>query len=291
LQFNPVSPFASRLPWSAAHRDHRKLLIVDGSIAIMGGINISDDYSSTLGSRHKLRNKSAGPDLGSWRDTDIQIEGPAVAECQKLFIEHWMDQKAPPLAPRHYFVPLQHQGDEIVRMIGFTPKQPSEIYVTLISAMNNAERNVYITDAYFAPDRKILHAMEAAAKRGVDVRLLIPQTPEELMIASAARSHYEDLLESGVKIYEWRGKMLHAKTATVDQVWSTVGSSNLDWWSIARDDEVNATILSPAFGVQMEQMFNNDLKTSDAIDPMQWKSRSLIERLRETFARIFEPML
>ncbi len=176
-------------------------------------------------------------------------------------------------------------------MIGSVPERFSLIYVTLISAIVNSETNVYITDAYFAPDRQMLHALEQAAARGVDVRLLLPSQSDVPLIVSASRSHYEALLKSGVKIYEWQGEMLHAKTATIDGVWSTVGTSNLDWWSIARDNELNAIILSHSFGDEMDLMFRNDMKNSKEIEPDQWRHRPLQERFDETIARLLEPML
>ena len=123
------------------------------------------------------------------------------------------------------------------------------------------------------------------------MRLLVPGSNTSSLVQAASRSHYSSLMDAGVKIYEWHGQMLHAKSATVDHVWSTVGSSNLDWWSIARDDEINATILSNHFGQQMDQMFESDLSNSDPIDPEQWKSRSVFERIYETFARTIEPLL
>ena len=291
LQFDPLSP-ARRFHWATAHRDHRKLMIIDGRTAILGGINLSDVYSSSPSSEStkKERNK-AQADLGSWRDTDIEIEGPAVAECQKLFIEHWISQQGRPLSPRRYFAPLSQQGNDIVRIIGFTPGELSLIYVNLISAINNAETNVYITDAFFAPDDKMLDAMESAARRGVDVKLLVPGANTSSLVEAAGRSHYLNLLNAGVKVYEWRGNMLHAKTATVDHVWSTVGSSNLDWWSIARNDEVNATILNAGFGQEMDRMFDRDLQNATEIDLEQWKSRSILERSYESFARMIQPML
>jgi cardiolipin synthase A/B len=292
LQFDPLSPAARRFHWATAHRDHRKLMIVDGRTAILGGINLSDVYSSSpsYGSANRGRDKAAA-DLGSWRDTDIEIEGSAVAECQRLFIEHWISQRGRPLSPRRYFVPLSEQGNDIVRTIGFTPGELSLIYITLISAINNAETNVYITDAYFAPDTRMLDAMESAARRGVDVKLLVPGANTSSLVEAAGRSHYLDLLNAGVKVYEWRGNMLHAKTATVDHVWSTVGSSNLDWWSIARNDEINTTILSESFGQEMDRMFNRDLQNATEIDAEQWKSRFIFERIYEHFARMIQPML
>ena len=176
-------------------------------------------------------------------------------------------------------------------MIGSVPQQFPLIYVDLISAVVNSETNVYITDAYFAPDHQMRHALEDAARRGVDVRLLLPSQSDEPFIASAQRSHYRDLLNAGVKVYEWSGQMLHAKTATIDGVWSTVGTSNLDWWSIARDNEVNAVILGHHFGDEMNLMFKNDLEDSQSIELVRWKERSLMERLREVFARLIEPLL
>ena len=291
LQFDPVSPTARRFPWTALRRDHRKLMIIDGRIAILGGINFSDVYASSLSGGVKREHLHKVADLKSWRDTDIQIEGPAVAECQKLFIDHWTSQHGRPLSPRRYFVPLQNRGNQIVRIIGFSPGQLSLIYVTLISAINNAERNAYITDPYFAPDSQMLDAMEAAARRGVDVRLLVPGENTSSLVEAASRSHYSDLMDAGVKIYEWRGTMLHSKTATVDHVWSTVGSSNLDWWSIARDDEVNATILSDKFGAQMDSAFESDLENSGRIDPQTWQKRSIFERASEVFCRLLEQWL
>jgi cardiolipin synthase A/B len=121
--------------------------------------------------------------------------------------------------------------------------------------------------------------------------LLLPSQSDEPFIVSAQRAHYHGLLKAGVKIYEWSGKMLHAKTATIDGVWSSVGTSNLDWWSIARDNEVNAIILGHNFGDEMNLMFKNDLEDSQQIELVQWDQRSLLERLREAFAELMEPLL
>lgn len=281
-EYRPLNPFASVLHWT--HRNHRKMLIVDGRIAFTGGINVSEVYSSGFHS------EKTAP-LEYWRDTDIELEGPAVAEFQHLFVSEWNYQHGLVLMPRDYFPPLQREGTDIVRAIASVPERFSSIYVTLISAIANSETNVYITDAYFAPDHQMLHALEHAARRGVDVELLVPSQSDVLLTVSAARSDYSDLLKSGVKIYEWRGEMLHAKTATLDGVWSTVGTSNLDWWSIARDNEVNAVILSHSFARDMEQMFKNDLSSARQIELAQWKKRGMRERVDETFAQLIEPLL
>ncbi|HJU29193.1 MAG TPA: phospholipase D-like domain-containing protein, partial [Candidatus Binataceae bacterium] len=280
VQFNPLNPFETRLRWSVGHRNHRKLLVVDGRVAFTGGINISNVYANGMIPHGET--PEANP--AHWRDTDVEVTGPVVSQFQEIFIHDWLSQKGPPLSPREYFPPLRAEGDDIVRVIASAPEQFSLIYVTLISAIDNAETNVYITDAYFAPDHQTVKALRRAARRGVDVRLLLPSQSDVPLIVSAARSHYTKLMAAGVKIYEWRGEMLHAKTATIDGVWSTVGTSNLDWWSIARNDEINADIVSQSFGTEMNLMFRNDLEDSVLIDPHQWRDRGIVERTREFFA-------
>ncbi|HKD65878.1 MAG TPA: phospholipase D-like domain-containing protein [Candidatus Binataceae bacterium] len=285
LQYRPINPFEAKLPWSLMHRNHRKMLVVDGRIAFTGGINISEVYASGL------RASKASQPPQYWRDTDIQVEGPVVAQFQHLFVDEWRYQKGAPLGSRNYFPHLEPKGTAIVRVIGSVPERFSLIYITLLSAIVNSQTNVHITDAYFAPDRQILHVLEHAARRGVDVRLLLPSQSDEPLVVSAQRSDYEQMLKSGVKIYEWQGKMLHAKTATIDGVWSTVGTSNLDWWSIARDNELNAVILSHSFGDRMDLMFRNDMEGSQPIDLEEWERRGLLERLDETIAWLLEPLL
>ncbi len=184
-----------------------------------------------------------------------------------------------------------NKGDQIVRVLGSVPQEFSKIYVTLISAILNAETNVYITDAYFAPESQMLDALEGAARRGVDVRLLFPGRTDEALIGPAARSHFSELLAAGVKIYLWQGKMLHAKTANVDGVWSTVGSSNLDWWSIARNDEINTVVLSVEFGRRMQEMFTSDLENARKIDLQRWERRPILKRFEEAIARQMKPMM
>lgn len=285
LQYRPLNPFETTLGWSLGHRNHRKMLVVDGRVAFTGGINISEVYAS-----EPELSAGKGPPA-YWRDTDVEVTGPVVAQFQHLFIGEWRYQKGPALAPRDYFPTLQRRGGDIVRVIGSVPERFSAIYVTLVSAIYASETNVYITDAYFAPDDQMLRALERAARRGVDVRLLLPSQSDEPFIVSAERSNYMMLLKAGVKIYEWRGEMLHAKTATIDGVWSTVGTSNLDWWSIARDNELNAIILSHSFGNQMNRMFMSDLEQARPIELKEWKKRGLRERLDEAGAQLIEPML
>jgi len=284
LEFNPVNPLAARGPWLINNRDHRKLLIVDGRIAFLGGINISSVYSS--GSI--IRRASKAPvTSSSWRDTDLQIEGPVVAEFQKLFLQTWDKQHGQPLAVKNYFPPLVRAGNDIIRTIGSTPDDPySLIYLTLLSAIGNAEKQVFLTNAYFVPDPQLLKALTDAAARGVDVRLVLPSHSDSSLVFHAGRAHYGGLLAAGVHIYERKGAFLHAKTAVIDGVWSTVGSTNLDWRSFMDNDEVNAVLLGRDFATQMTTVFARDMAASQAIEPVAWPQRPLHFKLREWLAQL-----
>ncbi len=279
VEFNPVNPLKAKKVDFLTHRDHRKILIVDGETAFTGGVNISGVYSSSPSVP-----KSGG---APWRDTDIQIEGPAVAEFQKLFLDTWAQQKGPELAQRDYFPQLKQKGKDLIQVIGNTPGKENRVtFIMYISAITFAEKSIHLTTAYFVPDEQTMAALIAAAKRGLDVRLIMPGISDSTLVFYAGRSHYEDLLEAGVKLYERRGSMLHAKTAVIDGAWSTIGSTNMDLWSFARNDEVNAVILGQDFAAEMEAMFAGDIEASDEIDREQWGKRSLGNRLKEWWSRL-----
>jgi cardiolipin synthase len=165
LEFNPINPLSARKEWELNQRDHRKLLIVDGRTAFLGGINISGVYSGGSFRRGSRAKPSSRPDASlAWRDTDLQLRGPVVAELQKLFLTTWENQKGAPLAAKNYFPPPENAGQEVVRVIGSSPDEPySLIYATLLSAIACAETSVHLTNAYFAPDPQLLEALEAAA--------------------------------------------------------------------------------------------------------------------------------
>ncbi len=279
LEFNPINPFAAKKEWLINNRDHRKLLVVDGRTAFIGGINISSVYSS--GSIVKRPAKVTDSTV-AWRDTHLQLEGPVVGELQKLFMETWSKQRGNPLAAKNYFPELKAQGNDIVRAIGSTPDDPySLIYLTLISAIGNAERLIEVTNAYFVPDPRLLKSLIEAAGRGVEVKLILPSHSDSEVVFHAGRSHYSALLKAGVKIYERQGALLHSKTAVIDGVWSCVGSTNLDWRSFLDNDEVNAVILGREFAQQMQAMFDKDLKASEAIDLKRWERRSALLKFKE----------
>lgn len=335
LEYNPINPLNARKGWDVNQRDHRKLLIVDGEIAFIGGINISSVYSSGSfggGSSSKPSSKSkkspekkqpnahdkgaaysnfGNPNLGPrlanspsptpvisknegtpWRDTHMQMTGPVVAEFQKLFFQTWAAQKGHELAQKNYYPALKNQGNEIVRAIGSTPDEPySQIYSTLISAINSAETHVFLTNAYFVPDAQLLAALKEAVARGVDVRLLLPEKTDSDLVFHASRSFYDELLSANVKIYERQGALLHAKTALIDGVWSTIGSTNLDWRSFVHNQEINAVMLGLDFGNKMQQMFEKDLAESKQITLKDWRARPISMRLKEQAARLWARFL
>ncbi|MEO7762339.1 MAG: cardiolipin synthase [Casimicrobiaceae bacterium] len=287
VEFNPINPLAAKAGWQVNQRDHRKLLIVDGQVAFVGGINISGVYSTGTFSRGSKpsKNGSSAP----WRDTQVQIEGPVVANFQKLFLQTWEKQKGEPLAQRNFYPKLTSKGTEVVRAVGSSPAEPySLMYATLISAIQNAETSVYLTNAYFVPDPQLREALKDAAKRGVDVKLILPGTTDSGLVLAAGHAYYSDLLGAGVKIYERRDALLHSKTALIDGVWATIGSTNLDWRSFLHNDEINAVILGSEFCAQMQRVFDADLAASNPITLEQWEQRPVAERLKEITAKVWK---
>ncbi len=284
VEFNPVNPFKRMISWRLNNRDHRKILVVDGMIAFTGGINITDDYSSSSLFRSRSKNRS---NLG-WRDTHIQVEGPAVASFQWLFMQTWVSQKVDDIAARKYFPQLKPVGDKIVRVIGSEPDGDYEIYKAYILAMQEAKTSIHITNSYFVPDAQMVDALTKAAQRGVDVKIVFPGVSDAGLVRHAGRSFYSQLMASGVRIFELQASVLHAKTAVIDGYWSTVGSTNLDMRSFLHNSEVNLIAIDQDFGTVMESAFNEDLKNSLEITPEKWEQRPASDRMQEWMARRLE---
>jgi cardiolipin synthase len=180
----------------------------------------------------------------------------------------------------------------VVRAIGSSPDDKyNQMYVTLLSAFNSAETQLWITNAYFVPDPQMMDALKDAVKRGVDVRLLLPGKSDSDLVWYASRSYYNELLKEGVKIYERNDALLHAKTALIDGVWSTIGSTNMDWRSFVHNYEVNAVILSAEFGDKMRALYEKDLEAAHEIKYEDWKKRSIYTRMKERAARLWARFL
>lgn len=283
VEFNPVNPLKSGIDWRINNRDHRKILVVDGKIGFAGGVNIAKDYSHSSLFRSSSKNK-AGAELG-WRDTHVQIEGPAVASLQWLFLDTWTSQTTDDLQDRQYFPPPHAVGDKIVRIIGSKPGGNFEIFKSYAVALRAAKQSIHLTNAYFAPDAQIFAELLNAARRGVDVKIIFPSVSDAGLAYYAGRSFYADLLDAGVKVYELKASVLHAKTAVVDGAWSVVGSANLDVRSFLHNSEVNVVVLGTDFGAGMEAAFREDLRNSIEVGRREWTQRGLAERIKEWAAR------
>jgi cardiolipin synthase len=273
VAFNPLNPVTFNF------RDHRKILVVDGAQAIVGGINLSTTYQSSAGSSGA---NGKGPQF--WRDTDMEIIGPASAQLQTLFLRHWEEQKGPALEHDLYFPKIAPSGSEVVRIVGSSPDDHvPRFYVTLLSAIRNAEKNVWLSAAYFVPTSQEREDLIAAARRGVDVRLFLPGESDSKMALAVGRSHYGNLLEAGVKIYEAQNEVLHSKSASIDGVWTAVGSSNFDPRSVVFNDEVDAIVLGSLTATDFERMFQADLGHAKQIDRAAWRRRPIGQRMLELF--------
>ena len=209
VEFNPVSPAQVLGGKSVFHRTHRKLLIVDGAVAFTGGINIGRAYLKS-----RRRGDRVSPPEAFWRDTDVMVEGPAVAEFQKLFFATWESQSGPAVSGGSYFPDTGQKGDHRGaggRQHGRLHEQGDISHV--YGCHRPREKSVHIIQSYFVPDRQMLEALTDAAKRGVDVRIILPGSTDHAVVRQAGRWRYGQLLRSGVKIYERQGAILHAKTA------------------------------------------------------------------------------
>ncbi|WP_292446071.1 phosphatidylserine/phosphatidylglycerophosphate/cardiolipin synthase family protein [Methylibium sp.] len=295
VQFNPVNPLEATAGWELNNRDHRKLLIVDGTTAFVGGINISAVYSGSSPRGGRFGSSAFVPVMPRqvqvlpWRDTHVQLSGPVVATLQQFFMETWAQQKAEPLAPRAYFPTLSVQGKEVVRAIASSPEDPfSQFYATLISVINTAQDEILLSNAYFVPDPQLKQSLVDAVSRGVDVKIVLPSATDSSLVFHAGRAHYDELLRGGVKLYERQDVLLHSKTAVIDGVWSTVGSSNLDWRSFLHNQEVNVLMIGSEFGAQMQSAFQRDLVVSQEITLREWQRRGVVVRLKEFFGRLWE---
>jgi cardiolipin synthase len=285
LEFNPVNPLTAKRGWRINRRHHRKLLIADGRVAFVGGINISDVYSGGSSAGHVRVDGTST----NWRDTHASIEGPVVSEFQRLFVDIWEKGGGKALPARNYFPALKPAGEDVVRAVASEADDPvSPIYATFVSAVESAEQHIHITVAYFVPDPQSLRALKDAAQRGVEVRIILPSHTDFWAVLHAGRSHYTDLLEAGVRLYERRGALLHSKTVLIDGVWSSVGSTNWDPRSFLHNNELNAVVLGRRFGQQMQAMFEKDLRNSEPVALEQWRRRPLVDRVKESFARLWE---
>jgi cardiolipin synthase A/B len=287
LEFHPVDPLN---PPKLNERDHRKILIADGTTAIVGGVNLSSAYESHPFA--KLAGSAGEPAADHWRDTDLEIMGPAVTQLQQLFVQHWIAEGGPAQSAGNSTTSVPEMGRQIIRVIGSTSDDViPRYYATLLSAIRKAEKTIWITTAYFVPTEDEKEDLIRAVRRGVDVRLLLPGKSDSDLALAVGRANYEDLLEAGVKIYETQNEFLHSKTVVIDGVWSAIGSSNFDHRSVLFNDEVDVVVLGRETAMQLEAMFRDDLSNAKPIDLESWEDRPFPEKLDENFSRVWQNLL
>lgn len=264
------------------YRNHRKILVIDGTTGFVGGINIGDEY---LG---------RDPKIGYWRDTHLELKGNAVYFLQRIFLQDWyfvthqaLDEEFSGLFPLK-----EPCGRKVVQITASGPDTEWEaIMQVFYYAMATAEKSLYVTSPYFVPNESILTALKTAALCGVDVKLILPAKPDHKIVFWASMSYVEELLEAGVEIYLYKKGFIHAKTIMIDGIVSTVGSANMDQRSFELNFEVNAFIYDEETTKRLEEDFFADLKHCQQIDPETFKERPMTNRFLESGARLLSPLL
>jgi cardiolipin synthase len=256
------------------HRDHRKILVVDGRIGFTGGVGVADKW---LGHAQ---------DKDHWRDSHFQVEGPVVAQLQAAFMDDWFDTKGVILDGPAYFPDLDPVGAVWAQTFRSSPSGGSEsVRLMYLLAIASASRNILIANAYFVPDRVTVEMLVQARRRGVDVEIIVPgPILDAQVVRRASRRMWGPLLEAGVRIYEYQPTMYHTKVMVVDNLWVSVGSTNFDERSFRLNQEVNINVLDPKFAAEQAQVFSADRERSKRITLEQWRHRPVWERLEEFVA-------
>ena len=292
VRYNPINPLKG--PFSLNQRDHRKILIADDEVAIVGGVNLSTTYESVPPITHALGgNEQSSPRSGQpvWHDVDLQIRGPVVPQLTRLFRQHWSEQKGPPLPPD---VParMTPRGRDVVRVIGSSPtKLATRYYVSILTAIRSAQSSIWMTAAYFVPTREEMRALRAAARRGVDVRILLPSHSDVGATLAVQRSYYPELLAAHIKVYERSDGIVHSKSMVVDDVWSLVGSSNFDQRSILFNDEVDVVVLGRDPANELRGTILADIEHGKRIDWKTVRQQGALQRMRGWFWRLWQRLL
>ncbi|HSP11142.1 MAG TPA: cardiolipin synthase [Salegentibacter sp.] len=266
------------------YRDHRKIVIIDGKIGFIGGVNISDEYVNYEGQEETKM---------YWRDTHLRIEGHGVKSIQAQFLLNFNFITSKEIEIKdEYFPSLEPAGKSAVQIAASGPDTDwRNIMEAILTAINTAEKYVYITTPYFIPNNEILTALCTASRIGIDIKIIIPEIGDSVVARHATNSYIEMLLESGVRVFHYCKGMVHAKTMVVDGMVSTVGTSNLDNRSFDINFEINAFVYDKYIAQEMLVIFNNDLLECDELDLEDWRNRPYTERIKESLSRLWAPLL
>lgn len=264
-------PFKWSSPREYIYRNHKKLLVIDGQIAFTGGFNIADEYHGYFKKRKTV-----------WRDTGIYLEGLIACTLLGIFIKSWRTWKGEVINLQIEHNPFDH-GVPVIPIFANSGRARRKMRKLLLYSIRRAKESILITTAYFVPGRKILLALISAVQRGVKLKLLLPGQSDVMPVFYASRSYYNRLLKEGVELYNYKGSVLHAKTAVFDGCWSIVGSANLDFQSLSRNDESNVGVFDNNFSTNMIEVFHKDLENSVKIDAQTWHNRPFYQKLLEKF--------
>lgn len=268
------------------YRNHRKIIVIDGKTAFVGGINVSDKYINSPSDSNKL----------FWRDTHLRIDGPGILYLQYLFLCDWNFCANDNLQPDEsfFFHPSSFEvtNDKVVQIAASGPDSdhPTILY-SLLQAITLAKNEVMITTPYFIPGESIMDALKVAALGGVSVKLLVPGISDSRIVNAAARSYYSDLLKAGVEIYLYQKGFVHAKTMVTDRKVAVVGTANMDFRSFDLNFEVNAIVYDEEIASELTDVFYADIKDAEKIDVSKWKNRPLYKQLLERISRLISPLL
>ena len=271
--FRPPKPYAVR---RLQYRNHRKLLIVDGTTGFTGGVGIAEEWTGNA------------QDPDHWRDTHVRVTGPVVRGLQGAFAENWLECTGDVLAGDRYlpYIEATEDGGPMQVMRSSATVGDSNAEALIYLAVAAAKRSIELTSAYFVPRPAFTQALVEAAERGVHMRILVPGSHiDKQFVRTAGRAAYDQLIGAGIEIYEYCPTMLHAKTLTVDEIWSSVGSVNFDNRSFQLHDEVTLCVQSERFAGQLHEVFEEDLQASERIEPDKWGERSITQRARENVTK------
>jgi cardiolipin synthase len=280
IQIRASRPFKWTAPFHYVHRDHKKFIIIDGNKAFTGGLNIANEYRGY----HRFKKK-----IG-WRDTGIFLEGPIAKTLLDTFKKSWEIWKGTPIHFNKNVEPIT-DGLPVLPIFASSAKGRRKMRKLLYYSINQSQKSICLTTAYFTPSRRMLKVLEDAVLRGVNVKLLLPGKSDISAAYYAGRAFFTKLLKAGVEIYNYQGEILHAKTFVFDEMWSIIGSANLDFQSLRRNDEGNVGIIDTNFGKQMIEIFNEDLKQSEKIILEKWLKRPFLEKVKEKFFALFRRRL
>ncbi len=275
-----IHPFATRRwrnRFQLNFRNHRKIVVVDGAVAFIGGLNVGDEY---LGLK---------PPLAPWRDTQLEIQGPAVADLQQLFANdwHWITGSKPPMLTTP---PCDDGASALVVASG--PADPGETgSLFFTAAINAARERLWLSTPYFVPDRAVLVALQLAVLRGVDVRVLIPSRPDHRTVFLASTLHAHHALRAGIRMFRYQPGFLHQKALLIDHDSAAIGSMNLDSRSFRLNFEVSALVVERHFAAEVAAMLETDFSHARAVEPREYREAPYLHRVAMHVARLFDPLL